>query len=116
MNNTTNMISRKSIRLIGIAVLVTVLTVSGIMYAGICSSRSFVKPFSTETGWGYCVYYHNELLVRQTIVPAVPGAMAFPSRKTARQTGLLVLHRLRTGQDPTITEEDLLKLKVIRPS
>lgn len=116
MKNTTNMISRKSIRRIGIVILVTVLTVSGVMYAGICSGRSCVKPFATGSGWGYCVYYNNELLIRQSIVPTVQGVMAFPSRKTAKQTGLLVLHRLRKGQDPTITEEDLQKLKIISPS
>jgi hypothetical protein len=109
------MISSRTIRWIGAAVLVIGLTVSGFMYADIWSSRSYVKPFATGDGWGYCVYYHNELLIRQSVVPAVQGMMEFPSRKKARRTGLLVLQRFQKGLDPTVTQEDLLRLRVIKP-
>ncbi|MBQ7213658.1 MAG: DUF4907 domain-containing protein [Bacteroidales bacterium] len=109
------MISSRTIRWVGAAVLLIGLTVSGFMYADIWSSRSYVKPFATGGGWGYCVYYHNELLIRQSVVPAVQGVMEFPSRKKARRTGLLVLQRFQKGLDPTVTQEDLLRLRVIKP-
>jgi len=107
------MISSKVIRWAGLVFLAGAVTASCIFYSHLWSSRSYVKPFATGNGWGYCVYLNNELMIRQDIVPAVQGSMEFPTRRLARQTGLLVLKRVRNGQDPTITEEDLLRLQVL---
>jgi hypothetical protein len=63
-------------------------------------------------GWGYELYDGNRILIHQEIIPALPGNRSFSSREDARKTGQLVLRKIKNGQLPVITVEELEELNV----
>lgn len=66
-----------------------------------------VKPYKTENGWGYRIMAKEKVYIEQPFIPSLPGKKAFPTRRSARETGKLVLHRLQHQKLPAFTKEDL---------
>lgn len=65
--------------------------------------------------YGYDVYAAGKLLVHQAGVPAMPGNKGFATKKDADKVAALVIEKLKKGvMPPTITKEELQKLKVIK--
>ena len=61
-----------------------------------------VEPYKTNNGWGYRILVKGKIFI--------PGKKAFPTRRTARKTGELVLHRLQHHKLPAFTIEDLQQM------
>jgi len=66
-----------------------------------------LKPFQTAKGWGYNIYTDGKLYIHQDIVPALPGNKGFRTREDAMAVGSKVYERLKTGQMPAVTAEEV---------
>jgi hypothetical protein len=69
-----------------------------------------VEPYKTNNGWGYRILVKGKIFIEQPFIPGLPGKKAFPTRRTARKTGELVLHRLQHHKLPAFTIEDLQQM------
>jgi hypothetical protein len=82
------------------------------------SSNSQFKSIETRYGlklvespmdksWYYEIYDNGNLQIRQEYVPGISEKVRFASKTDAERIGTIVLNRLKSGQFPTITEQDL---------
>ena len=63
----------------------------------------------------YDVYADGKLLIHQTSIPALPGNEGFKTKQDAEKVVLLVIDKIKRGEmPPTVTIEELKKLKVIK--
>ncbi len=68
-----------------------------------------LTTFRSECGWGYSVTALGKVVIWQPYIPAVEGMKPFEKSRDARRAGKIVVERLRNGEDPTLTREDLQK-------
>lgn len=66
-----------------------------------------LKPFQTAKGWGYNIYTDGKVFIHQDIVPALPGNKGFRTREDAMAVGSKVYERLKAGQLPAVTAEEV---------
>lgn len=64
------------------------------------------------TGYGYRIYKGERVIIAQPFIPAVTGRKAFRTEQDARHVGDLVLERISTGLDFTISKGDLKNLGI----
>jgi len=65
-------------------------------------------------GYGYDVYADGRILIHQPTVPGQPGISGFRKKSDSEKVAELVIRKLKNGEvPPTVTEEELKKLKVI---
>ena len=65
--------------------------------------------------YGYDVFADGRLMIHQTSAPALPGSEGFKTKEDATKVALLVIDKIRKGEmPPTITIEEMQKLKVIK--
>src|SRR5215467_7093570 len=65
--------------------------------------------------FGYDVYANGKLLIHQASIPAMPGNEGFKTKADAEKVAQLVVGKIRKGEmPPTVTVEELKKLKVIK--
>jgi len=76
------------------------------------NTKVHYRVIRVENGWGYELYCHDRIIIHQEIIPAISGNKPFSSRRDARQTGNLALHKLNTGNIPFITRQELDSLKI----
>jgi len=62
---------------------------------------------TVQSLWYYEIYQQDRLMIRQSYIPAVEGAMPFESGEQAEKIGQLVLDKLNNGTTPFLTKEDL---------
>ena len=76
---------------------------------------SFVLIPSVKQTWGYDIYRNNKLLIHQLSIPSVAGNEGFKRKLDAEKVAKLVIEKLKKGEmPPTITSDDLTKLKVLK--
>lgn len=64
--------------------------------------------------FGYDVLADGKLLIHQSSIPAMPGNSGFDTRQSAAKVAKLVIQKIKNGEmPPTVTVEELKKLKVI---
>lgn len=65
-----------------------------------------IETFRTTNGWGYQVMVNKEVYIFQ---PFIPGQQKrpFPSKKTARKAARIVEDKLKSGNLPSLTREEL---------
>ena len=63
-------------------------------------------------GYGYQIYKGERVIIAQPFIPAVTGRKTFRTEQDSRHVGDLVLERIRTGQDFTVSKEDLKGLGI----
>jgi hypothetical protein len=64
--------------------------------------------------YGYDIYSNNSLLIHQNSIPGVAGNQGFDTKAKAGKVAKLVISKINAGQmPPTVTIEDLQKLKTI---
>ena len=68
-----------------------------------------------ESGtYGYDIYANKKLLIHQPSIPGMPGNKGFLTKSKAITTAKFAIKKLQQGiVPPTITKEELQKLKVI---
>ena len=65
-------------------------------------------------GYGYDVFADGKRMIHQTTIPGRPGNSGFKKKSDAEKVAKLVIRKLKNNEiPPTITEEELRKLKVI---
>ncbi|QEC69221.1 DUF4907 domain-containing protein [Panacibacter ginsenosidivorans] len=110
---------KKNLLLITILLLVTAIKISGQNVQGSSQVNTQSKltykiinsPYNT---YGYDVYADGKLLIHQTSIPAMQGNKGFAAKTNAARVAELVIEKLHKGiMPPTITKEELQKLKVI---
>lgn len=62
--------------------------------------------------WGYEIYSGERLLIRQVQVPALAGKAGFISAADAEKLAGMVAEKLKTGQVPSISLDELKQSKV----
>lgn len=68
----------------------------------------------SNANYGYEIYYNNKTVVRQEAIPAITGNRPFNDSLSALKVMDLVLEKLNTGNNPTISKKDLIALNIIR--
>lgn len=66
-----------------------------------------VKTFEIEEGWGYAIYQHEKLIIKQECIPSISGQKHFKSEKDALTIGTLVVEKLKLHKSPSITPKEL---------
>lgn len=65
------------------------------------------KDREQKPAWGYEIYAGNSLYVRQLNVPAISGNFGFANPQDAKKVAGLVIDKLKKGQPPTLTLQDI---------
>ena len=69
-------------------------------------------PYHLEVIQGEDSIGYGYQIIAQPFIPAVTGRKTFRTEQDARHVGDLVLERIRTGQDFTVSKEDLKGLGI----
>ena len=65
--------------------------------------------------FGFEILQDNRALIKQTTIPGQPGIKGFASNADAAKVAELMISKLKRGEmPPSVTTEELKKLKVIR--
>lgn len=69
---------------------------------------------TAATGYGYEVYSDKKKLIHQPTIPGRSGTTGFRTKADSEKVAKLVVEKLKRGEmPPTVTEEELRKLKVV---
>jgi hypothetical protein len=66
-----------------------------------------VELYKNGDGWGYDILKKKKVHIHQPFIPAVEGEVPFPDRKSAKNTGRLVIKKIRNNESPAITREEI---------
>lgn len=66
-----------------------------------------LQTFQLRDGWGYKILMNKKTLIYQPTIPTIDSLRPFPTERSARLTGQLVLDRLKHNRDFSITIDDL---------
>ena len=69
---------------------------------------------STGEGYGYDVFADGKMLIHQPGIPGQPGTKGFRTKADSEKVAQLIVKKLKNKEmPPTVSEEELRKLKVI---
>jgi hypothetical protein len=103
MQNIMRMINKKVFLCATLFLIATVIILLSIKQR----QEYHIKLFKSEHGWGYDISIGKNLFIHQPYMPAVSGQVAFINRKSARETALLVVKKLKNKQSPGISSGEL---------
>ena len=88
----------------------------GILFLIFCQKEKNLNVHSIKVndGWGYAITNNNQLIIKQTIIPVISERKSFQTEQEAMAVGHLVVQKLDSNLSPTITEKDLILLKIKR--
>lgn len=69
-----------------------------------------LQVYPSGEGWGYDILKNDKILIHQPFIPAMEGERPFANRRAARQTGRLVMKKIRGREFPSVTREELEKI------
>lgn len=74
-------------------------------------------PFSSNIialskGFGYQIKVNNKILIQQDKIPAVNGDFIFCTQEDAALVAGLVLQKVKEGNNPSVTQDELKKLNI----
>ncbi|HLK27595.1 MAG TPA: DUF4907 domain-containing protein [Puia sp.] len=76
-----------------------------------------LKPFQTETGWGYEILANGKTYIRQRFIPAVEGEKSFNTKEDALLVGNKVIEKMKMGEQlPTISLDELKQMGILKDS
>jgi hypothetical protein len=68
-----------------------------------------------EKTFGYDIYADNRLMIHQNSAPGLPGNQGFKTKADAEKVAKLVISKIKKGEmPPTVTKDEMQKLKVIK--
>lgn len=95
----------------GIALLALLLVACVIGYRYSQASENGKKlelqTFNTEGGWGYEILLDKKVMISQPIVPVIDTIMPFPSEKSARTLGQIVLKKIINKEDFAVSKQEV---------
>ena len=71
-----------------------------------------LRQVKTESGWAYDILVNQKTFIHQECIPAINCKKAFYSKNDASKTGKLVIEKLKKGEIPTISINELDSLKI----
>lgn len=71
-----------------------------------------VEVIKSNSGYGYKLYEGKRTIIVQPFIPAVPGKTTFQTKEDAQRTGNLVMKRIKSGDNFSISKADLNNLKI----
>ena len=66
-----------------------------------------VEIYKSGDGWGYDILKKDNVYIHQPFMPAIEGEVPFPDKKSARETGRLVIKKIRKHKSPAVTKEEI---------
>ena len=101
-----NMKKNKSILWLTLAIC---MLISFFLYHRHEACRYSLQIIETENegGYGSRILCGDRVVICQPYIPSLPGRKGFASEEDARRVGNLVLERIRSGSDFTISASDL---------
>jgi hypothetical protein len=66
-----------------------------------------VEIYKSGDGWGYDILKKENVYIHQPFMPAVEGEVPFPDRRSAKETGRLVIKKIRNNESPALTKEEV---------
>lgn len=91
-----------------LSLVIVISTIALIEYSHVKSQEVYtLKVFENENGWGYQIYYKEQLVIKQNHIPGIVNKKSFKTKSDANKIGHLVISRLMQEQPPNISKEDL---------
>lgn len=80
--------------------------------------RVFVQAQAIQTalGWGYNITVDNKIYIHQEFIPGIAGKHGFKTKEEALMVGRKVIEKISSNQLPTITQQDLKEMGIIKDS
>lgn len=66
-----------------------------------------IETFEYNEGWGYQISRNGKVIIYQSCIPCIEGEKSFPNKKSAMNTGSLVVAKIKNYENPTVTIEEL---------
>lgn len=101
---------RTTILYTGIALCVVLIT--GVIWSIVEEQTTYTHVFKTESGFGYAIIDHGQILIRQEYIPAIANHQSFCSETDAERVGELVLQKINRNLSPSITRQELQSLGI----
>jgi len=70
------------------------------------------EVYKLKGGYGYKIFINERLVIKQDCIPALKENRPFRDSLSASKIMNLALKKIKMGQNPTITEEDLANYKI----
>lgn len=67
-----------------------------------------LQTIQSGNGWGYQIVMDDKIVIYQPTVPAIDTLMAFPSEYSARLLGQLVLKRMKSKENFSVSREEAI--------
>lgn len=74
-----------------------------------------LRAFEVKDGWGYDVLRDGRPFFHQENIPGVPGNRVFRTKEDALAVGELLCTKIKTGQLPSVSEQEIRDLHVYIP-
>ena len=78
------------------------------------ATRTEVKVFEGDNGWGYDIYVNDKKYIHQTTIPSVPGTLGFKTEEDAKKVGDFTANKIKRNiMPPSVTPEELDSLGIV---
>ena len=105
---TTKLKLRRSYRRKLSALLATMGLVTLLCLAMVSNNKGFnYQVISVNQGYGYEVTQNGKVFIHQDCIPSLNGKQPFSTKKEAEEVAKLVVEKLRNGQSPTISADEI---------
>lgn len=71
------------------------------------------EAVQVDNGYGYMILNGKDTLIYQPYIPAVGRRMAFGTKEDALKIGKLVCGKLKEGESPAISREEIIRSGVM---
>lgn len=89
------------------------LLLAGLLFAASCSQKEVTaQVYKINGGYAYKVIYKDRTLINQSAIPSVPGNKKFCDSLDAVKVSNEVIKLIKSRKTPTITKDDLSRLKI----
>lgn len=98
----------------GILIVIACLPFSKTSFSKTDSSASSfsMEVIEVNGGYGYQISHNNHITIFQPFIPSISGKKPFMEKRDAEQVGQLVMKRMKSGENYTVTLDDLESLGI----
>ena len=109
--------TKKKILGCSVAGILTVIACLSFSKASFSNTDSSDPSFSMEVievngGYGYQISHNNHITIFQPFIPCISGKKPFMEKRDAEQVGQLVMKRMKSRENYTVTLDDLESLGI----
>ena len=98
----------------GILIVIACLSFSKTSFSKTDSSASSfsMEVIEVNGGYGYQISHNNHITIFSLFIPSISGKKPFMEKRDAEQVGQLVMKRMKSGENYTVTLDDLESLGI----